>query len=121
MLLLRTKQPPQSGAEGRYRMAGTKTVTYRIAGMRVTFPTGKVAQKNPERFATIHGVFSDTKGVKLSIVSKNVTMEEAKNAATVIDQPKGILTLPAGERGRKPVPSATNDAVAAALAKVRKG
>jgi hypothetical protein len=96
------------------------TATYKVAGMRVTFPTGKVAAKHPERFATIHGVFSDTKGNKLSIVSKNVTMEEAKNAATVIDPAKGILTLPAGERGRKPSVGATPDAVTAALANLRK-
>lgn len=96
-----------------------KTVTYKVTSMRVTFPQGKVAEKNPDRFATIHGTFHDTKGNKLSIVSKNVTLEEAKNAATVIDPAKGILTLPAGERGRKPVAGATVDAVAAALNKVR--
>jgi hypothetical protein len=96
------------------------TATWKVAGMRLTFPAGKVATKHPERFATIHGVFSDEKGNKLSIVSKNVTMEEAKNSATVIDVLKGTLTLPAGERGRKPSVGATPDAVAAALAKVRK-
>jgi hypothetical protein len=99
----------------------TKTVTYQITNMRVTFPTGKVAAKNPERFATIHGVFADLKGVRLSIVSKNVTVEEAKNPATIIDPTKGRLTLPAGERGRKPIAGADNEAVSAALAKLRKG
>jgi len=96
------------------------TATYKVAGMRVTFPSGKVAAKHPERFATIHGVFSDTKGNKLSIVSKNVTVAEAQDAATVIDPAKGILTLPAGERGRKPAVGASPDAVNAALAKLRK-
>lgn len=95
------------------------TVTYKVANMRVTFPQGKVAAKHPERFATIHGTFSDAKGNKLSITSKNVTFEEAKNEATVIDQPKGVLTLPAGERGRKPVAGATNEAINEALKKVR--
>lgn len=96
-----------------------KTVTYKVTNARVTFPQGKVAQKNPERFCTVHGTFHDTKGNKLSIVSKNVTLDEAKNPATVIDPAKGILTLPAGERGRKPVAGATADAVAEALKKVR--
>lgn len=98
-----------------------KTVTYKVANMRVTFPTGKVAAKHPERFATIHGTFSDPKGNKLSIVSKNVTLDEAKNPATIIDPAKGVLTLPAGERGRKPVAGATSESVSAALAALRKG
>lgn len=97
-----------------------KTVTYKVANMRVTFPTGKVAEKNPDRFATIHGTFSDVKGNRLSIVSKNITIDEAKNPATVIDPAKGALTLPAGERGRKPVAGATNEAVNEALSKLRK-
>ena len=96
------------------------TATYKVAGMRVTFPTGKVAAKHPERFATIHGIFSDNKGNRLSIVSKNVTMEEGADPATVIDPVKGLLTLPAGERGRKPAVGASPDAVNAALAKLRK-
>jgi hypothetical protein len=96
------------------------TVTYKVAGMRVTFPTGKVAAKNPERFATIHGTFSDAKGVKLSIVSKNITKDEAKNPATVIDPVKGLVTLPAGERGRKPVKGAASEDVQKALAALRK-
>jgi hypothetical protein len=96
------------------------TVTYKVANMRVTFPTGKVAAKNPERFATIHGTFSDAKGVRLSITSKNVTKAEAKNPATIIDPAKGLITLPAGERGRKPVVGADNTAVQTALANLRK-
>lgn len=98
----------------------TKTVTYKVAGMRVSFPGPKVATKNPERFATVSGVFSDTKGNKLSIVSKNVTKTEARDAATVIDQEKGQLTMPAGQRGRKPAVSVTADAITKALAALRK-
>lgn len=98
-----------------------KTVTYKVTNCRVTFPTGKVAEKNPDRFATIHGTFHDAKGTKLSIVSKNVTKEEAKNPLTVIDPAKGVITLPAGERGRKPVAGETADAVSAALNALRKG
>jgi len=96
------------------------TATWKVAGMRVTFPTGKVAAKHPERFATIHGIFSDNKGQRLSIVSKNVTLGEAADPSTVIDPAKGMLTLPAGERGRKPAVGETPDAVSAALAKLRK-
>jgi hypothetical protein len=102
-------------------MSKNTTVTYKVANMRVTFPKGKVAEKNPDRFATVHGTFADAKGNRLSIVSKNVSKEEAKNAATVIDPAKGILTLPAGERGRKPVAGENADTVAAALASLRKG
>lgn len=97
----------------------TKTVTYKVANCRVTFPKGKVAAKHPERFATIHGVFSDLKGNKLSIVSKNVTKEEAANPATVIDPIKGVITLPAGERGRKPEIGVTAEAIAEALKSLR--
>lgn len=97
-----------------------KMATYKVTGMRVTFPTGKIAQKHPERFATIHGTFADVKGNKLSITSKNVTVEEAKNSATVIDPAKGLLILPAGERGRKPVAGQTAESVAEALAALRK-
>jgi hypothetical protein len=95
-------------------------VTYRIGGMRVTFPKGKVAAKHPDRFATVHGIFSDAKGQRLSIVSKNVSVEEAQDASTVIDPAKGILTLPAGERGRKPELGESNDSVKAALEALRK-
>lgn len=95
-------------------------VTYKVSSMRVTFPKGKVAAKHPERFCTVHGAFSDLKGNKLSIVSKNVNLDEAKDAATVIDPKAGILTLPAGERGRKPEIGATADAVAEALTALRK-
>jgi hypothetical protein len=96
------------------------TATYKITNMRVTFPSGKVAAKHPERFATIHGTFADLKGNKLSIVSKNITLDEAKNAVTVIDPIKGLLTLPAGERGRKPAKGETAESVSAALNKLRK-
>lgn len=96
------------------------TVTYKVAGCRVTFPKGKVAAKHPDRFATIHGTFSDAKGNRLSIVSKNVTKDEAANPLTVIDAAKGIITLPAGERGRKPEVGATAEDVNAALEALRK-
>jgi hypothetical protein len=96
------------------------TVTYKVAAMRVTFPKGKVAAKHPERFATIHGTFSDAKGQKLSIVSKNVSVEEAANPLTVIDPIKGLITLPAGERGRKPEVGENSEAINAALANLRK-
>ena len=96
-----------------------KLVTYHVSAMRVTFPSPKVASKNPERFATIAGTFSDTKGVKLSIVTKNVTKAEAGNTATIIDAENGVLTLPAGQRGRKPAVGASGSAVKAALAALR--
>lgn len=96
-----------------------KTVTYRIAEMRVNYPKGKVAEKNPTRFATVKGIFSDAKGNKLSFTSKNVTLDEAKDKATVIDPAKGILTLPAGEKGRKKEAGESAESVAARLAALR--
>jgi hypothetical protein len=98
-----------------------KIVTYKVTNMRVTFPSPKVAAKNPERFCTIAGTFADSKNVKLSIVTKNVTKKEAANTATVIDSEKGILTLPAGQRGRKPAIGADNASIMKALQTLRKG
>jgi hypothetical protein len=100
-------------------VAEAKTVTYHVSAMRVTFPSPKVAAKNPERFCTVAGTFADAKNVKLSIVTKNVTKKEAADARTIIDQPKGILTLPAGQRGRKPAVSAAPDTIQKALAALR--
>lgn len=96
-----------------------KVVTYSVASMRVTFPNGKVAAKNADRFATISGVFSDVKGNRLSIVSKNVTLDEARDPDTIIDPENGVLSLPAGQRGRKPVAGADTDTITAALNALR--
>lgn len=87
--------------------------------MRVNYPKGKIAEKNPTRFATVKGTFHDAKGNKLSFTSKNVSLDEAKNSATVIDPAKGVLTLPAGEKGRKREAGETAESVAAKLAALR--
>ena len=76
--------------------------TYRVDSMRIIFPAGKIAEKHPERFATIHGVFYSGTS-KLSITSKNISLGEAKSDEFAIDPKKGILTLPSGTRGRKKV------------------
>lgn len=92
--------------------------TYRVDNLRVTFPTGKIADKHPDRFATIHGTFYVGKN-KLSIVSKNITVDEAKSDEFNIDMDKGILTLPSGQRGRRKAEGVSNDELQAALKNIR--
>lgn len=94
------------------------SITYRVENLRVTFPTGKIADKHPERFATIHGVFFVGKN-KLSITSKNVTIEEAKSEDFAIDMDKGNITLPSGQRGRRKVEGVSNTELQAALNSLR--
>lgn len=94
---------------------------YRIANMRVIYPSGKVAERNPDRFAMVYGNFADAKGNKLTIASKEITNDDAMDATTVIDTVKGVLILPSGTRGRKAIASATQDDITARLANLRKG
>lgn len=93
--------------------------TYTVEDMRVVIPKGKVKDRNPDRLATVYGVFYDSKGNKLSVTQKVVTLEDAQNDETVIDIENGILTLPAGERGRKPSASISQDDVLALLEDIR--
>lgn len=95
------------------------SVTYRVEKMRFIVSAGKVAERNPDRLGTIAGVFFNDKGEKLSFSSKEITREIASNSETVIDIEKGILTLPAGERGRKPSASASQDEINSLLDSVR--
>ena len=100
------------------------TISYAVTNMRVTFPEGKVAEKNPERFATVHGEFHQIVNGKpqkdaLSIVSKSIDNETAANPLTVIDLPNGTLTLPEGRRGRQAAESVSQDALAERLAALR--
>lgn len=88
--------------------------------MRVVATSGKVAERHPDRLATIYGQFFTADGKnKLSITSKNFTREDALNSSTVIDLEKGILTLPAGERGRKPSVSVSQSEVNSLLTSIR--
>jgi hypothetical protein len=82
------------------RKVDKMSATWTVQNMRVIVPTGKVAERNPDRFATIHGTFFDPKGEKLSFSQKEVTLEMARNPETVIDVENGILTLPSNQRGR---------------------
>jgi len=75
--------------------------TYRIDNMRFVQPSGKTAERNPDRFGTVYGEFHSEDGkTQLSITSKTISKDEAKNPATVIDLTNGILTLEDGRRGR---------------------
>lgn len=103
--------------------ADSGTVTYTVRNARVTFPEGKVAERHPDRWATVHGDFYDAKGNALSIVSKSISVDTASDPAFSLDGPddSGTLsfTVRTGRRGRKPMAGATSDAIAAALAKVK--
>ena len=94
--------------------------TYKINKMRVIRPTEKMAIKHPDRFLTVFGEFHTDKGVQLSITSKVITFEEAKNEAFSIDLEKGILTVSDGERGRKAFTSLSQEDVNAELAALKK-
>jgi hypothetical protein len=93
--------------------------TYNIAKMRVVRPSAKMAEKHPDRFATIFGVFSNEQKQPLSITSKIITLDEAKSTATVINLKKGILTLPDGKRGRTQSASLSQDDIVAQLKQLR--
>ena len=101
------------------------TATYSIGNMRVVVPKGKVALKNPERAFTVHGEFRATDekgkptGEPLSFGSKVIDRDDALNPLTVIDVANGLLTLPAGERGRKASIGIDQDAVNALLESLR--
>lgn len=94
--------------------------TYNVSDMRVIFPSGKVAEKNPDRFATIYGKFHDENGNPLSIPSKEVTLSMAESVDFSIDIEKGILTLPSGHRGRPVSKSVSQDDINSRLAALRK-
>ena len=96
--------------------------TYSIDKMRVTKPKGKTAEKNPDRALTVTGIFysteADAKGKllrkeKLSIAVKYIDHED-KPLCTV-NMADGILTIPAGERGRKAEASLTQEEIDALL------
>lgn len=103
-------------------------VTYAIDKMRVTRPSGKTAERNPDRLYTITGTFysteTDAKGKvtrkdKLTIPGKNVTREMALSDGFAIDLAKGFLTMPEGERGRRAFESLTAEAIALELAALK--
>lgn len=98
------------------------SISYLVTDMRVTFPEGKVAEKNPERFATVHGSAfyavdeKGKRGEKLSIVSKNIENEDATDPTFSLSLETGTLTLPEGRRGRKAAEGVSQDAIAERLA-----
>lgn len=97
------------------------STTYTVENMRVVIPKGKTAERNPDRFATVYGEFYDPKGNPLSVTQKVITNDMAQNAETVIDVTNGILTLPSGERGRKPSVSITQEDITSLLDSLRNG
>ena len=93
--------------------------TYIVRKMRVVRPTAKMAMKHPDRFATVFGIFANEQGQPLSITSKNISFDEARDIDTVIDVQKGILTLPDGKRGRTAAIGLTQDDIMAELEMIR--
>lgn len=94
--------------------------TYNITDMRLVFPKGKVAENNPDRWATVYGEFHDETGDPLSFTSKEITLDMAKSPEFIVNVDEGILVLPSGKRGRTAYESETQDDIAAALAALRK-
>jgi len=103
-------------------------VTYLVERMRVTRPTGKTAERNPERLYTVSGVFystetdADGKVVrkdKLSIPSKNIDKSDALADGFALDLSAGTLTLPEGKRGRTAAQGLDADSIAAELEALR--
>lgn len=101
--------------------------SYFVREMRVVKPSGKTAERNPERRYTVHGIYhtasinadgSVTVGEKLSIRSKNVDAEHIVEGFA-LDLTNGILTLPEGERGRKAAVSLSQEEIDAELAALR--
>lgn len=93
--------------------------TYHIAKMRVVRPSAKMLAKHPDRFATVHGIFANEQGQRLSITSKVITFDEAKDEATVIDIVNGYLSLPDGKRGRTAAESISQEDIEAELEALR--
>lgn len=102
--------------------------TYLVEKMRVTIPSGKTAERNPERAFAVSGIFYSTEEKngklvrkdKMSFASKYVDVEDVNVDGFQLDVEKGILTVPAGEKGRKAAEGITQDAIAARLAELRK-
>lgn len=92
---------------------------YTIKNMRVVKPSAKIAEKHPDRFCTVYGEFFDAEGRKMSIVSKVITFDDARDPETKIDLKKGILSLKENARGRKKSESITQDAIEAELKSLR--
>lgn len=79
--------------------------TYKVEGMRVLLP-------NPNRKAkdvalTVKGIFYDANGEKLSIRSKDILTTQTANPEFALNLAKGILTIPAGKRGKPQSKGAT--------------
>lgn len=74
---------------------------YSIENLRVIRPSAKVAEAHPERVLTVKGTFYDEDGAKLSITSKDITIEMVQSDDFDLNVAEGTLTLPEGKRGRK--------------------
>lgn len=103
-------------------------VTYLIDNARANFPEGKVAERNPNRFVTVAGTFyratvaedgTLSKGDKLTYSTKSIDRNIALAEGFSLDLANGTLTMPEGERGRKPTASVSQDAITAALDALR--
>jgi hypothetical protein len=104
-------------------------VTYLVEKMRATSPTGKTAERNPDRWKTVTGTFYSTKvdekgklvrKDKMSYPVKYVTKEDALTEGFVLDTKNGILTMPAGEKGRKATEGEDQATIDADLEALRK-
>jgi hypothetical protein len=103
-------------------------VTYFVDRMRVTRPTGKTRERNPERVYTVNGIFYSTTiddagnlvpKDKLSIPSKNIDIDDVQSFDFALDVRNGFVTLPEGKRGRTASVGLSEDEIFAELAYLR--
>jgi hypothetical protein len=74
------------------------TTTYKVEGIRVLIP--KPNRKNQDVALTVKGIFKDSTGTVLSFKSKDILKAQVDSTEFRLDLAKGILTLPAGKRGK---------------------
>lgn len=117
------KRERREGQPGKERASVPKptvkpnTRTYRVEGMRVLRPSDKTAERNPDLLFTVVGKFFTEDGTPLTIAQKAITKDIAQSVT--IDVAKGLLTVPAGQRGAPKRESASQADIDAMLASVR--
>ena len=91
--------------------------TYTVEGMRILLPAAN--RKNTDVALTVKGIFFDANGEKLSFKSKDVTKAQVASNEFACDLAKGILTLPAGKRGKPATKGATQSEIDSLIASLK--
>lgn len=93
------------------------TRTYKVKGMRVLLPSDKTREKNPDLKFTVVGEFFNEDGQPLTIPQKAITTDMLPNVTVNIE--KGLLTVPAGQRGAPKRESASQSVIDELLAQAK--